>query len=164
KIELELAAYEELKKLPVRIPALLGSDRTAGYLIKEYIEGETASERLALGGVDEASIAVLLSWSAALRSAGLNIDYFPSNFVFGRGELYYIDYEINPYSEEWSFEEWGIYYWLNPSGFAIFLSTGDPAAINLSGTGRPVWTAAAEERRIRLLSERDRRALSEGGA
>lgn len=41
----------------------------------------------------------------------LNIDYFPTNFVVREGLLYYIDYECNCYTEEWSFENWGIHYW-----------------------------------------------------
>jgi hypothetical protein len=47
-----------------------------------------------------------------------------------------MDYDTNPCSEEWSFEERGICYWLNPSGIATFLSMGDPAKINIVGTGK----------------------------
>lgn len=43
--------------------------------------------------------------------AGLNIDYYPTNFVIHDGLLYYIDYECNAYSEEWNFENWCIQYW-----------------------------------------------------
>ena len=46
--------------------------------------------------------------------AGLNIDYYPTNFV-PRGEtLYYIDYECNAYMEQWDFEHWGAQYWTEP--------------------------------------------------
>lgn len=41
---------------------------------------------------------------------GINIDYFPTNFVVQDGEIYYIDYEDNHYMEEWNFENWGIKY------------------------------------------------------
>ena len=46
-----------------------------------------------------------------LYPLGINIDYFPTNFVVQDGEIYYIDYECNQYMEEWSFENWGIKYW-----------------------------------------------------
>ena len=51
---------------------------------------------------------------AVLYPAGLNIDYYPTNFV-PRGEtLYYIDYECNAYMEQWDFEHWGAQYWTEP--------------------------------------------------
>ena len=36
------------------------------------------------------------------------------NFVPWQGTLYYIDYECNPYMEEWDFEHWGAQYWTLP--------------------------------------------------
>lgn len=35
----------------------------------------------------------------------------PTNFVVRGGEVCYIDFECNPYMEEWNFENWGIKYW-----------------------------------------------------
>ena len=50
--------------------------------------------------------------AAKAYAAGLNIDYYPTNFVLDKdGVLYYVDYECNSYSEEWSFENWGIKHW-----------------------------------------------------
>ena len=46
--------------------------------------------------------------------AGLNIDYYPTNFVPYGGVLYYIDYECNPYAPQWDFEHWGMQYWTLP--------------------------------------------------
>ena len=46
-----------------------------------------------------------------LYPIGLNIDYYPTNFIYSKNELYYIDYECNQYSDEWNFENWGIKYW-----------------------------------------------------
>ena len=43
--------------------------------------------------------------------AGLNIDYYPTNFVPRAGVLYYIDYECNAYEEQWDFVHWGAQYW-----------------------------------------------------
>ncbi len=58
--------------------------------------------------------------SETLRSAGLNIDWFPTNFVDRNGELWYIDYECNEYSDEWSFETLGIKYWSATPAFIEF--------------------------------------------
>ena len=46
-----------------------------------------------------------------LYPAGLNIDYYPTNFVVQDGLLYYIDYECNGYMDQWNFENWGSQYW-----------------------------------------------------
>ena len=46
-----------------------------------------------------------------LYPAGINIDYYPTNFIPQDGLLYYIDYECNNYMDEWNFENWGIKYW-----------------------------------------------------
>lgn len=61
--------------------------------------------------------------AAQAMAAGLNIDYFPTNFVVQGGLLYYIDYECNSYMEEWSFENWGIRYWSRTPEFEEYLRT-----------------------------------------
>jgi hypothetical protein len=55
--------------------------------------------------------------------------------------LAYIDYEINEFADEWSFEEWGVWYWANREGVARFLESGDSAAINdPPDSGKPIRT------------------------
>lgn len=50
-----------------------------------------------------------------VREKGLNIDYYPTNFVPQGGTLYYIDYECSAYMEQWDFEHWGVQYWAVPT-------------------------------------------------
>lgn len=128
----ELKAYERLKQLGVMVPELLDYNTSSQYLIKEYVDGPTGSELVAQGAVDDHIVSELFSFHRKLSSNGLNIDYFPSNFVSGSGTLYYVDYEINPYIEEWDLLNWGIYYWANSQGMAEFLLTGNASAINES--------------------------------
>ena len=47
----------------------------------------------------------------AAYEAGLNIDYFPTNFVVKDDRIFYIDYECNDYMDEWNFENWGRKYY-----------------------------------------------------
>ena len=56
-----------------------------------------------------------------LYAAGLNIDYFPTNFIPCGGVLYYVDYECNAYMEQWDFEHWGIQYWSKTPAFLQYL-------------------------------------------
>ena len=59
--------------------------------------------------------------AAKAKAAGLNIDYFPTNFVVREGLLWYIDYECNEYMDQWSFENWGIRYWSRTQEFEACL-------------------------------------------
>ena len=60
---------------------------------------------------DDAVFLGELSLSGALRRAGLNIDWFPTNFIPWEGTLWYVDYECNDYMEQWDFPHWGRTYW-----------------------------------------------------
>ena len=52
---------------------------------------------------------------------GLNIDYFPTNFIVQDDLIYYIDYECNNYMDEWNFENWGIQYWSKSQQFIEYI-------------------------------------------
>ena len=58
-----------------------------------------------------------------LYPAGLNIDYFPTNFIPWEGDLWYIDYECNVYEEKWDFEHWGVAYWSKTDTFMEYVRT-----------------------------------------
>jgi len=60
--------------------------------------------------------------AARAMAAGLNIDYFPTNFVVQEGQLYYVDYECNPYMQQWDFDHWGIKYWSKTAEFLEYLA------------------------------------------
>ncbi len=55
-----------------------------------------------------------------LYPAGLNIDYFPTNFAVREGKLYYVDYECNGYMEQWDFAHWGREYWYQSEAFLTY--------------------------------------------
>ena len=59
--------------------------------------------------------------AAQAGEAGINIDYFPTNFVVRDSLIWYVDYECNPYCEEWNFENWGIRYWSYTPEFEAYL-------------------------------------------
>lgn len=98
----------------IAIPKLLDYDKDQEVIVKEYIDGETIFEMVK----DDEDVSMYISqvrlMGLAARKRGLNIDYFPTNFVVNRGLIYYIDYECNDYVDEWSFDNWGIKYWRKP--------------------------------------------------
>ena len=111
KIEAEINDYHRLKNAGIRIPEMLEADRENECLVKEYIEGETVAELIKhKTNIDDLTVQVREMAEKAKR-AGLNIDYFPTNFVVSDEVLWYIDYECNNYMEEWDFENWGNRYW-----------------------------------------------------
>ena len=55
--------------------------------------------------------------------AGLNIDYFPTNFIVQEGKLFYIDYEGNGYMEQWDFDNWGNDYWWKSPAFLEYVES-----------------------------------------
>ena len=111
KLQSELRDYETLRALGIPLPQLLAVDKARERFLKEYIAGPTVAELRESGRMDGRWTEQVRAMCAVLYPAGLNIDYYPTNFV-PRGEtLYYIDYECNAYMEQWDFEHWGAQYW-----------------------------------------------------
>lgn len=111
KLEAELRDYRRLRALGIPMPRLLASDEKAERIVKEYIDGPTVNELVQNDALPASCLAQVRQMCALLYPAGLNIDYYPTNFVLQNGILYYIDYECNAYSDEWNFENWGVRYW-----------------------------------------------------
>jgi len=111
KIEAERHDYQRLLEAGVRIPKMRDIDLEQEIIIKEYIEGEVISDLIQEGRAIEKYIPQVEEMARLAKEKGLNIDYYPTNFVVRNGLLYYIDYECNSYMDEWSLENWGIQYW-----------------------------------------------------
>ena len=111
KIEAELGDYERLQKAGIRMPRMLAVDIGAERIVKEYIEGPTVAELVQALVPVETYLPQVRELAAKAMAAGLNIDYYPTNFVVHGGLLWYVDFECNGYMEQWDFEHWGIQYW-----------------------------------------------------
>lgn len=111
KLASELEDYEKLTEVGIPMPKLLEVDREHERILKEYIEGDTIYTKVKQDQMEELYYHQVRAMCARLYPAGLNIDYFPTNFIPSGGVLYYIDYECNGYMEQWDFEHWGNQYW-----------------------------------------------------
>ena len=111
KIEAERNDYERLRSADIRIPEMYEIDVEQERILKEYIEGPVISELVEFGKMKEMYLEQVREMAMKAYEAGLNIDYYPTNFVVKEDLLYYIDYECNPYNEKWNFENWGKQYW-----------------------------------------------------
>ncbi|MBQ2981915.1 MAG: serine/threonine protein kinase [Lachnospiraceae bacterium] len=117
KIESEKNDYARLVETGIRIPKMLDIDIQNERILKEYIDGPTIYDLVKDDGVKETYLAQMKDMAKLVYSAGLNIDYFPTNFVVQDELIYYIDYECNNYMDEWNFENWGIKYWSKTQEF-----------------------------------------------
>lgn len=124
KIEAEQRDYQRLLAAGIRIPQLLEVDVQAERIVKEYIDGPTVFDLVRDGGMQEAWLTQGREMAQQAQKAGLNIDYFPTNFIVQDGLLWYIDYECNDYMEEWSFHRWGVQYWSRTPAFEAYLQKG----------------------------------------
>ena len=111
KLQSELNDYKRLVEAGIPVPELVDVDRDGERILKVYIKGPTVMELLRAGEDVSAYLPQARGMSARARERGLNIDWFPTNFVVRDGKLWYIDYECNEYMDEWSFERWGVKYW-----------------------------------------------------
>ena len=111
KMAAELRDYDRLKGAGIRVPGMIAADVKAERIAKEYIEGETVFALVRRGAPVAPYLDQVRQMAALAKAAGLNIDYFPTNFVARDGLIWYVDYECNDYMDEWSFENWGVRYW-----------------------------------------------------
>ena len=111
KLASELRDYETLSRVGIPIPRMLDVDHEQERILKAYVDGPTVYDLVLRDALRPEHIGQMEAMCEKLYPAGLNIDYFPTNFVEQEGKLYYIDYECNGYMEQWDFAHWGIGYW-----------------------------------------------------
>ena len=111
KLASELNDYQRLTDVGIPMPRLLDVDHANERILKEYIDGDTINVLIKEGRMQDNYLTQIQAMCEKLYAAGLNIDYYPTNFVVEEGLLYYIDYECNLYDPQWNFENWGSKYW-----------------------------------------------------
>lgn len=149
KLEAELNSYETLKNIDITMPMLIDLDKEKECIVKEYIDGPILIDLIANNTIDEEHISQIFAMCSKLYGANLNIDYFPTNFIMQNKNIYYIDYECNNYSQEWNFENWGIYFWVPSEKMKSFVNTGNYEFIIKNG--KPI-TEGLEECASRWIS------------
>ena len=126
KIEAEKNDYARLVETGIRIPKMLDIDIPNERILKEYIDGSTIFDLVKDDALKELYLGQMKEMAEQVYSVGLNIDYFPTNFVVQDELIYYIDYECNNYMEEWNFENWGIKYWSKTQEFMEYVKQHCP--------------------------------------
>lgn len=121
KMEAELHDYQKLKEIGIKMPSMLDVDMEKERILKEYIEGDTVFTLVLEDRMKMEYLEQVKEMCRLLYAHDTNIDYFPTNFVIQNGEVFYIDFECNPYMEEWNFENWGVKYWAKTEEFLKYV-------------------------------------------
>ncbi len=121
KIQAESHDYERLKEAGIRIPVMIDIDEEKEIVIKDYVKGDTIFEYVLQDKEVSEYIGQVRKMAEQAKTHGLNIDYFPTNFIVCDGLLWYVDYECNEYMEEWDFDHWGYKYWSKTREFEDYL-------------------------------------------
>lgn len=125
KIEAENHDYKRLVDAGIRIPEMLEIDIENERILKEYVDGDTIFDMVKNDVPVEPYMEQIREMADKAKNAGLNIDYFPTNFVVQNSLIYYIDYECNEYMDEWNFENWGIKYWSKTPEFIEYIDKNE---------------------------------------
>lgn len=128
KIEAENNDYKRLLNAGIRIPEMLEIDIENERILKEYIDGDVIFDMVKDDVSVEPYMKQIRKMAEKAKNAGLNIDYFPTNFVVQNGLIYYIDYECNQYMDEWNFENWGVKYWSKTPEFIDYINKNNKEA------------------------------------
>ena len=120
KLASELRDYDRLCEVGIPMPKLLEVDETEERILKEYIPGDTIDKLVKEDRMEDGFYWQMEDMCRLLYPAGLNIDYFPTNFVVREGKVYYIDFECNTYQQQWDFEHWGKQYWWQSEAFRTY--------------------------------------------
>lgn len=122
KLASELRDYERLHAIGIPMPELFEVDEKQERILKAYIDGPTVFELVRDDRLEACFVQQMHQLCEVLYANGLNIDYFPTNFVVRNGTLYYVDYECNCYMRQWDFDNWGIQYWSKTEAFLEYCS------------------------------------------
>ena len=117
KIEAESRDYQRLLEAGINIPKLYEIDFEKEIVLKEFIDGEDIVSLVKNNRMKDEYLSQAREMAKKINEKGLNLDYYPTNFIVQDKKLFYIDYECSGYSDEWNFENWGKKYWSRTEGF-----------------------------------------------
>lgn len=153
-LNVEINSYKKLIQIGIRIPKLIDYDPVNNCIVKEYISGDVLMNLIAKGKISSHIWREIFMFSKMAYDLSFNLDYFPTNYIYSGKELYYIDYEVHNYSDEWDFENWGLYYWANIEGVKKYLETNDATNVHVPNTNyKPVINDSIDKMRTKLIKQ-----------
>lgn len=153
-LNVEINSYKKLIQIGIRIPKLIDYDAVNKCIVKEYISGDVLMNLIAKDKISTHIWREIFMFSKMACDLSYNLDYFPTNYIYNGKELYYIDFEVHNYSDEWNFENWGLYYWVNNEGVKKYLETKDATNVHTPNTNyKPIINENIDEMRTKLIKQ-----------
>ena len=87
KLASELRDYDRLSAVGIPMPKMLLVDEKQERILKEFIDGPTVYELVLRDEMTSVHFEQINAMCALLYPNGLNIDYFPTNFVIQDGKM-----------------------------------------------------------------------------
>ncbi|MCH3908847.1 MAG: hypothetical protein LKF75_01780 [Bacilli bacterium] len=112
KIQAEMDCYDYLLKCGIRVPECYYIDLEQELVLKEYIRGRNIADMIKRKQDVSKCVPQVEEMARLANENGVNIDYYPANFILRKGLLYYIDYETSKFDKRYTFENWGRNYWI----------------------------------------------------
>ena len=122
KMESEHRDYHRLLDAGIPMPRMLDIDYPRERILKEYIPGSTVYDLVKRDEMKPEYYHQVRYMAWLAQEKGLNIDYFPTNFVVWKETLFYVDYECNLYDPQWNFANWGNDYWWKSPAFLDYVN------------------------------------------
>lgn len=111
KIQAEYDCYSYLLTLHIRMPRCIYVDFDQELVLKQFIKGPTIASLIKKKKDVSKYIPQVESMAKKANDGGVNMDYYPANFILKKGLLYYVDYETSKLDKRYTFEVWGKGYW-----------------------------------------------------
>ena len=116
KIQAENDSYDYLRKCRIRVPKCYAIDFEQELVLKQYIKGRNIADMIKKKQDVSAYLPQVEAMAKKANDNGINIDYYPPNFILRKGLLYYVDYEIEKFDKRYTFAVWGKNYWTSKKG------------------------------------------------
>lgn len=88
KMEAEQNDYNRLLQTGIKIPRMLDIDIANERILKEYIDGPTIYDLVKNDTMKDLYLMQMKEMVKAVYEAGLNIDYFPTNFIVQNEQIF----------------------------------------------------------------------------
>ena len=87
----------------LNVPKLMIIDKKSGFVLSQFIEGETVLDTLMKTELSEAHYRGIFALAYRCKLEKVSINFLPENFVLVNDKLYYLSTDYNKYSEQDNF-------------------------------------------------------------
>lgn len=114
-------SIKKLSNTGVKTPKLYFIDKKSGFIVREYIDGETIDKIIAREDLDEDVYRQLFINAYMAKISRITLDYQIDNWVIADKTLYYVSDRYMPFKEEKDLVKGFLRYWFKTKELVEFL-------------------------------------------